>query len=392
MKQHFPLLANRNITYLDSAAMTQKPKIVIDAITKYYSEENANIHRGLYELSIQATQKYEDARETVARFIGAQSSEIIFTKSTTESLNALAHMLPPLFAGRKDIILTELEHHSNIVPWQELAKRNGLTIKYIRITPDGELDYAHAAELITSNTALVSITHVSNALGTSIDLKRITSLARNVGALSIIDAAQSIAHQPIDVKEIDCDFLTFSGHKAYGPTGIGVLYGKKEHLSRMQPYQHGGGMIRTVTLDSTTYLDPPHRFEAGTPHIAGAIGLAAALDFITSIGWETILHHEQTIMHALKNALAHNPRVHIRSPQNAHTILSFEITGAHPHDVADILGKHGVCIRAGHHCAMPLMTTLGVPGLCRVSIGMHTTTDDINALTRALGKVTEVFT
>lgn len=390
MKKHFPLLSS-NVIYLDSAATTQKPQVVIDAVKSYYETANANIHRGLYDLSIESTRRYDAARATIATFLNAQPKEIIFTSGTTAGLNLLASVLPAIIDGRNEIVLTELEHHANIIPWQELAKRNGMKIKYIRLTPELEIDYEHAHEIITENTAIVSFAHISNALGTIIDAKRLIHMAKQVGALSIIDAAQSIAHIHTDVKDLDCDFLVFSGHKAYGPTGIGVLYAKHDHLQRMPPYQFGGDMIKTVTFETATYADAPEKFEAGTPNIAGAIGLATALTFISKTGWDQIVEHDAKLMKILRERLDSNPDIKIYSPSSSTNILSFSIDKIHPHDVASILSERNVCVRAGHHCAMPLMHKLGVPGLCRVSIGIYNTPEDIDKLAEALERTKEVF-
>lgn len=390
MKSNFPLL-NTGVVYLDSAATTQKPHAVIDAMTTYYTHENANIHRGLYSLSVNATEAYDESRACVAAFLGAAAQSIIFTKGTTEGINLLASTMAPLFGTRKKIVLSVLEHHANLIPWQEFAKRNGCSISFIQITEERELDYEHAEQLIDSDTALVAITHTSNALGTRVDIKKICSLAKRNGALTLIDAAQSIAHEPINVKEIDCDFLVFSGHKLYGPTGIGVLYGKYKLLSKLAPYQFGGDMIKHVEFTTATYADPPARFEAGTPNITGVIGLREAVSFIMSVGWKAIQTHERDTMAYLRKRLTGLDHITIYSAPSSSAIMSFSVEHVHPHDVASILADNNICIRAGHHCAMPLMNLLGVSGLCRTSIAMYTTRKDIDRFIDGIHVVKEIF-
>lgn len=391
VKSDFPLLKNNpKMVYLDNAATTQKPSAVINRMTQFYAEENANIHRGLYPLSEKATVAYEDARKTVAGFINAAADEIIFTKSATESLNLLAYSIKPLLKGRK-IVLTEFEHHANLLPWQRLAKELKMNIEFIALKKDNTLDYDDAAAKITHGTALVAFSPLSNSLGSTIDAKKILALARSAGALTVIDAAQWIAHNPVDVAALGCDFLAFSGHKIYGPFGVGVLYGKRALLEQMPPFLVGGDMIREVTYKSASFDVPPRRFEAGTPAVAEAIGLGAAIRYIQKNKEESKTTENKVFSYAFSE-LKKIPGLAIYTPEKwSQSIISFNIEGIHPHDVAAILGEEGVCIRAGHHCCMPLMHTLGIPGSCRISLGMYNTCKDIDALIKGLKKVQRIF-
>jgi cysteine desulfurase/selenocysteine lyase len=378
MKSEFPIFQNNEkLIYLDSAASTQKPQVVIDAISKFNSSEYSNIHRGMYPLSIGATQKYDDARQTVATFIEANKEDIVFTKGTTESFNLLAHGLPSI-TDKKKIVLSEMEHHANIVPWQEA----GYDIEWIPIKEDFTLDYDKAAEIIDDKTALVSITHISNVLGTKNNIPKIIELAQNAGALVAIDAAQSIAHEAIDVTKLGCDFLAFSGHKLYGPTGIGVLFGKKNLLEQMKPYQTGGDMIANVTKEKSTWNQVPQKFEAGTPNITGAIGLAAAIEFV-EMHADIVAEEKETITY-MNEQLATIPNINIIGQGNP---LSFKINNLHPSDLATLLGEKEICIRAGHHCCMPLMKELKVTGTARMSVGIYTTKEDIDTAINAIQNI-----
>lgn len=396
-KKHFPIFAeNKNLVYLDSAATTQKPKIVIEALNKFYAKQNANIHRGLYQLSENATEEYEKARKIVAKFIGANEKEIIFTKGTTESINMLVYTIDSLIQnnkskGKNEIVLTELEHHSNLVPWQQLEKAFGYKLKFIPIKKDLTLDYNAARKIINKNTAIVSISMVSNALGTQNDIKSIIKLARKHNAIIIIDAAQGIAHKKIDVKNLDCDFLAFSGHKAFAPFGIGVLYGKYALLNKLRPFHFGGDMIESVTLNNATFQLPPHKFEAGTQNISGAICLREAINFINKIGMKNIEEHESMLTDYAYNKLKTTKGITIYKPKNSSNIISFNLQGIHCHDVAQILGDENICIRAGHHCCMPLMKKLNVAGTCRISLSIYNDKNDIDMLIKGLSKVKEVF-
>lgn len=385
VKDDFPIL--KNITYLDNSSTTQKPQPVIDAITKYYQEDNANVHRGVYKLSLKATMAYEKAHEIVAKFINAQFEEVIFTKGTTESLNLLAYSLGKTLQAGDEIVLTEMEHHANLVPWQQLAREKGLILKFIPITAEYRLDMNKAKELITSKTKIVSVTHISNVLGTINPIKELAALAHEVGAVMIVDAAQSVPHMPIDVKELNCDFLAFSGHKMCGPTGIGVLYGKKELLEKMDPFLYGGDMIKEVTFAHSTWNDLPWKFEAGTPHIAGAIGLAAAIEYLQVIGMDNIEHYEQELTKYTLQKLSTLPHLKLLGPATNHNraaVFSFTIERIHPHDVSELLDKVNICVRGGHHCAMPLHERLNVNGSTRASFYFYTLKEDIDVLADAL--------
>lgn len=397
-KNLFPIFEkNPALVYLDSAATTQKPKIVIDKEKEFYKNKNSNIHRGLYKLSEEATQEYEGARKIIAKFINASQNEIIFTKGTTESLNLLAYTIDSLTwenknKGKNEILLTEMEHHSNLVPWQQLEKAFGYKLKFIPIKKDLTLDYNQAKKLINKNTAIVSISMISNALGTQNDVKSLIKLAKKHKAITIVDAAQAIAHKKINVKELDCDFLAFSGHKTFAPFGIGVLYGKYKLLDKMRPFHFGGDMIESVSFNSSTFQNPPIKFEAGTQNIAGAIALGEAISFINKIGIKNIENYESKLTDYTYNKLKTIKGITIYKPKNSQNIISFNLNGIHCHDVAQILSdKFNICIRAGHHCAMPLMTKLKIAGTCRISISIYNTKEDINKLISSLIKVKEVF-
>ena len=397
-KNLFPIFEkNPDLVYLDSAATTQKPKIVIDKEKEFYKNKNSNIHRGLYKLSEEATQEYEGARKIIAKFINASQNEIIFTKGTTESLNLLAYTIDSLTwenknKGKNEILLTEMEHHSNLVPWQQLEKAFGYKLKFIPIKKDLTLDYNQAKKLINKNTAIVSISMISNALGTQNDVKSLIKLAKKHKAITIVDAAQAIAHKKINVKELDCDFLAFSGHKTFAPFGIGVLYGKYKLLDKMRPFHFGGDMIESVSFNSSTFQIPPYKFEAGTQNITGAIALGEAISFINKIGIKNIENYESNLTKYTYNKLKTIKGITIYKPKNSQNIISFNLNEIHCHDVAQILSdKFNICIRAGHHCAMPLMTKLKIAGTCRISISIYNTKEDIDKLISGLIKVKEVF-
>lgn len=394
-KKDFPIFENyRNLVYLDSAATSQKPKSVINSIKDFYEKENANVHRGIYTLSEQATQKYSETREAVAKFINAESKEIVFTKNTTESINILARTINQLIeSGRDEMVLTGMEHHSNLVPWQQFALKNNFKLKFIPVTENFELDYEKAKELITEKTALVSFIHVSNVFGTINDAKSLIKVAKQKGALTILDAAQSIQHMKIDVKNLDCDFLAFSGHKMFAPLGIGVLYGKKEFLDKIQPLSFGGGMIQRVSHEESVFSETPEKFEAGTQNVAGAIALAEAIKYIKEIGFEKIQEQEEELLDYALEKLSSIEKIEIYNPGKEKSIgvISFNIEGVHPHDVAEILNENNVAIRAGHHCCMPLMKQLGISGTCRASFSIYNSKEDVDKLVEGLKKVKEVF-
>ena len=379
--------------YLDSAATAQKPQVVIDAIARAYGPDYATVHRGVYERSATMTMRFEAARETVARFISAASpNEIVFVRGATEAINLVAQSWGGLNIGPGDrILLSQLEHHSNIVPWQMLAERTGAVIDWAPLTADHRIDEDALEALLTPRTKLVSIAHISNVLGGVADVARIARVAHAVGAKLLVDGCQAAPRLPVDVQVLGCDFYVFSGHKLYGPTGIGVLWARPEILADMPPVQGGGAMIETVTFERTTYAAPPQRFEAGTPHIVGAIGLAAAIDYVEGIGLEAIHAHEAALVRAARAALGRINSVRLFGPENSAGILSFAIDGVHPHDIGTILDEGGVAIRAGHHCAQPLMGVLGVPATTRASFAVYNDMSDVDRLAAGIERVTRIF-
>ena len=379
--------------YLDTAATAQKPQVVVDAITRAYGETYATVHRGVYQRSADMTVAYEAARKSVARFIGAGSpDEIVFVRGATEAINLVAQCWAgeQLKAGDR-IMLSMLEHHSNIVPWQMVAERVGAAIDVLPLTPDHRIDLDAMERMITPAHKLVALGHVSNVLGSVLDAKRATEIAHSVGAKILLDGCQSVPRIAVDVKAIGCDFYVFSGHKLYGPTGIGVLWAKPELLDAMPPYQGGGSMIDKVSFAKTTYAPPPGRFEAGTPHIVGALGLHAAIDYVESIGLDTIHAHETALVTATRDALSGINSVRLYGPADSAGIVSFTIEGVHPHDIGTILDDERVAIRAGHHCAQPLMEALGVEATARASFGVYNGPADVEALVRGIERVTRIF-
>ncbi len=386
VKQDFPIL-NKGLIYLDNSATTQKPKKVIESVKAYYEQENANVHRGIYKLAQKSTVLYEKAHEVVAQFISAEFEEVIFTKGTTEGLNLLAYSLGKNLQVGDEIVLTEMEHHSNIVPWQQLAKEKGAVLKFIPITKDYRLNMKKAAELITEKTKIVSIVHMSNVLGTINPVKEIAVMAHKVGAVMIVDAAQSVPHMPVDVKELNCDFLVFSGHKMCAPTGIGVLYGRKELLKEMQPFLYGGDMIREVTFTQSSWNDLPWKFEAGTPNMAGAAGLLAAVEYLQEIGMNNVEKHGQELTKYALEKLSTIPGVTVIGPTNTENrgpAISFAIEGMHPHDVSEVLDKEHIAVRGGFHCAMPLFSTLRMDGSIRASFYIYNDKEDVDKLVEAV--------
>jgi cysteine desulfurase/selenocysteine lyase len=384
----------RSLIYLDNAATTQKPYAVLDALMNFYAHHNANVHRGAYGVGAKASELFEAARERVARFLNArESAEIIFTRGTTESINLVAASWGGSQLREGDeIIVSEMEHHANILPWMQIARAKGARIVVWRITDEGRLDLDELHRLITERTRMVAVTHISNVLGTINPVADICRIAHEAGALCLVDAAQSAAHLPLDVQALDCDFLAFSGHKAYGPTGIGVLYGKRALLEQMPPYQTGGGMIRKVSWDEVVWADVPARFEAGTPAIAEAIGLHAALDFIDTIGRERIAAQEHALTEYALQRLQEMPDLRLYGPQPDRAgIFAFTLADIHPHDIATVLDSRDIAIRSGHHCAHPLGDRLGVPATARVSLAIYNDTDHIDALIEGLHYVRQVF-
>lgn len=395
IKKDFPIFKNnKNLIYLDSASTSQRPKIVIDAVTYFQEHENANVNRGIYTLSEKATDNFNKARETIAKFINASPGEIIITKNTTESINLLAYTIKSLIKkGKNEIVLTEMEHHSNLVPWQEFARKNKLKLKFIEVKDDFTLDYHQAKKIIGHKTALVALTHASNVLGTVNDIKKIISYAKKHSALTVIDAAQSITHLPINVKKIDCDFLAFSSHKIFGPTGVGILYGKYSLLKKLTPFQYGGGMIKKVTKTHATWTNPPEKFEAGTINAAEVIGLAKAIEWLKKANNNEIKLYQKNLLNYTLNELKKIKGVKLFHPSRGPAIgvISFTIDGIHPHDVASVIDNYGIALRAGHHCAMPLMEKLKTPGTIRISLSLYNTKEDINKLIIAINKTKEVF-
>jgi cysteine desulfurase/selenocysteine lyase len=378
------------VVYLDNAATTQTPITVLDAMQSYYTNYRANIHRGFYDMAIRADQAYIASKEAVATLIGASADEIIYTSGATAGLNMLARMLESEITSEHNIVLTEMEHHANLIPWQQLAKRTGCELRYIPVTDEYTLDYVAAKKMIDSNTKVVTYVHASNSLGTINDVTQLCTLAASVKAYNIVDACQTLAHLSINVRDMNCDFLVASGHKMYGPTGIGIVYGKQAHLDRLDPVVFGGDMIESVTFDTATWAESPYKFEAGTPPIAEAIGLGAACHFI--IEHRAAIESEREITQYLVQALQTQGAT-IIGPASGGRVgaVSFSIGDVHPHDVADILAKQGICVRAGHHCTMPLMKKLGLPGTVRASIACYTTRADVDALIAGLMVVKKIF-
>ncbi|MBX3615226.1 MAG: cysteine desulfurase [Burkholderiaceae bacterium] len=398
LARDFPILSRpvrgRRLVYLDNGATTQKPEAVIEAERRFYRESNANIHRGVHWLSQHATDLYEQARERVQRLLNAASAdEIVFTRGTTEAINLVAYSWgrANLKAG-DEVVLTGMEHHSNIVPWQLVCEQTGAVLRVVPITDRGELRLDAYESLLGPRTRLVSVVHVSNALGTVNPVARMVELAHAAGAKVLVDGAQAVAHQPVDVQALGCDFYAFSGHKLYGPTGIGALYGRRELLAAMPPWQGGGDMIRTVSFEGSTWADAPQRFEAGTPNIAGAVGLGVAIDYVLAIGLERIAEHEHRLLAHATEAAQRIPGLRlIGTAAEKAGILSFVVDGIHPHDLGTILDAEGVAIRAGHHCAMPVMTRFGIPGTARASFALYNDEADVAALVAAIGKAQQMF-
>jgi cysteine desulfurase/selenocysteine lyase len=395
----FPVLRRRidghPLTYLDSSATSQTPQPVIDAMTRYYTESRASIHRGVYPLAVEATDLYEGARHRIGQWLGSTPEETIFTANATAAINLVAHSWGRQNVQRGDlVVLTEMEHHSNIVPWQLLCQDREAELAYVPVLDDGQLDLAALDELLERRPRLVGVAHVSNVVGTINPVAEITARAHHAGATVVIDGSQAVPQIPVDLHEIDADFYAWTGHKAYGPTGVGVLHGRRELLEEMPPFIGGGHMIRTVAANESTWTDLPWKFEAGTSQIAEAIGLGAAVDWIRAIGIDQIRAHEEALVALALQRLAEVPGVSIQGPADASdrgALVSFTLDGAHPHDVADILGRDGVCVRAGHHCAQPLMRRLGVPATTRASFAVHNSISDIDRLVDGLHTVRRVM-
>jgi cysteine desulfurase / selenocysteine lyase len=396
IRSQFPILSRqvqgKPLVYLDSAASAQKPRAVIEAITRAMEHSYANVHRGLHTLANETTDAYEAARTSVARFIGADVNEIVFTKGATEAINLVAHGLGRTLKAGDEIVLTEMEHHANIVPWHFLRERLGVVLKWAPVTDQGVLDIEAYQALLGPRTRVVALSHMSNVLGTINPVKALTQMAHEAGALVLLDGCQAVVHQSVDVRDLDADFYVFSGHKLYGPTGIGVLYGKSERLAALPPYQGGGEMIAQVSKDAISYADPPHRFEAGTPAILEAIGLGAAVEWLSALDRDAIADHETALYDRVRERLngANWLRVIGEAPGKG-AVLTFTVAGAHAHDVAQILDRYGVAVRAGTHCAEPLMTRFGITSSARASFALYNTQDEADAFVDALTKAQAFF-
>ena len=405
VRKDFPILSrlvhgDKPLVYLDNAATSQKPRQVLDAIVGYYEKHNANVHRGIHTLAEEATALYEGARDKVAAFIGAPSrDEVVFTKNSSEAMNLVARVLgdagPDYRVGPGDeIVITEMEHHSNIVPWHQLAERTGATVKWFGLTEEGRLDLSTLDSVITERTKIVSMVHVSNLLGTVNPVEQVIARAREVGALVLVDASQSAPHLPLNVADLGADFVAFTGHKMLGPTGIGVLWGRHQLLGELPPFLGGGEMIELVTMERSTFAAPPHKFEAGTPPIAEAVGLGAAVDYLTGVGMPAIAAHEHTLTEYVLAALADVPGVRIIGPPTADdrvAEVSFSLEGIHPHDVGQVLDELGIAVRVGHHCARPAVVRYGIPATTRASFYLYNTTAEADALVAGLAQVKKVF-
>jgi len=398
LREDFPILRERvnghPLIYFDSAASSQKPRAVLDVVRNYYEHENANVHRGLHALSARATEHYEKSRQRVADFIGAASAdEIVFTRGTTESINLVAQAWGGKFLRAGDVILlTEMEHHSNLVPWQLLAERIGARLRFVPVRDDGTLELEKLSSLLTAEVKIFAFTHVSNSLGTINPVAELCQKARAVGAMTLVDAAQSIGHMPLNVQELGCDFLAFSGHKMCAPTGIGVLYGGLDILDSVPPWHGGGEMITSVTLEKSTFKKPPHRFEAGTPNIAGAIGLAAAIDYLEGIGRAEIFKHDVDLASYALEGMADVAGLHVLGPsRDRGGVISFVMGAAHPHDLTTFADQYGLALRGGHHCNQPLMRRFGVPGTSRASFYLYSTREEIDRMVDILDKAVLFF-
>jgi len=398
LREDFPILRERvnghPLIYFDSAASSQKPRAVLDVVRNYYEHENANVHRGLHALSARATEHYEKSRQRVADFIGAASAdEIVFTRGTTESINLVAQAWGGKLLRAGDVILlTEMEHHSNLVPWQLLAERIGARLRFVPVRDDGTLELEKLSSLLTAEVKIFAFTHVSNSLGTINPVAELCQKARAVGAMTLVDAAQSIGHMPLNVQELGCDFLAFSGHKMCAPTGIGVLYGGLDILDSIPPWHGGGEMITSVTLEKSTFKKPPHRFEAGTPNIAGAIGLAAAIDYLEGIGRAEIFKHDVDLASYALQGMADVTGLHVLGPsRDRGGVISFVMGAAHPHDLTTFADQYGLALRGGHHCNQPLMRRFGVPGTSRASFYLYSTREEIDRMVDILDKAVRFF-
>ena len=392
IKKDFPIFADSDLVYLDNAATTQKPQSVLDTVDSLYKEANANVHRALYSLGSEATERFETSRKKVADFIGVSEKEIVFTSGTTDSINLLARSIGNTLKPGDEILISEMEHHSNIVPWQQAAQRTGATLKYLSITETGELDLSDANQYFTSNTKIVSLTHMSNVLGTINPIKELSAKAHQVGAVMIVDGAQGASHLPVDMKELGCDFYAFSGHKMVAPTGIGILWGKTALLEEMDPFMGGGEMIETVTMESSTWNDIPYKFEAGTPNFAQAVGLGAAMDYLNNIGMNEIADHEKKLTRYALDKLNQIDDLRIHgSAKDRGGVISFNVDGIHPHDLAQFLNEDNIAIRVGHHCAQPLLKTLGETATARMSFYIYNDESDVDKFCDSISDIQKLF-
>ena len=393
IKKDFPIFNNSDLVYLDNAATTHKPQSVLNAVDRLYTEANANVHRALYSLGSESTERFENSRTKVADFINSNSAkEIIFTSGTTEAINLLARSLGDTLKPGDEILISEMEHHSNIVPWQLAAQRTGATLNYIPITETGELDLSDPDLYFRPNTKIVSITHISNVLGTINPVKKLAEMAHEMGALFIVDGAQGVPHLQVNVQDLGCDFYAFSGHKMLGPTGIGALWGKTELLNEMAPFMGGGEMIETVTMESSTWNEIPYKFEAGTPNFAQAVGLGAAVDYLKTIGMSTIAEHENTLTAYALNKInqIEGIRIHGSADERA-GVISFNVDGIHPHDLAQFLNEDNIALRVGHHCAQPLLSTLGETATARLSFYIYNDQSDVDKFYNSLTNIRKYF-
>ena len=397
MRNDFPLLKqtsrNRPLVYLDNAATTQKPQSVLDSMDDFYRRSNANVHRAAHEIAARATVQLEQARSSIKQFLNAErDEEVIITKGTTEAINLLSNSLGASLTKDDKVLITMLEHHSNIVPWQMACQRSGAELMAVDIDEHGNLDWTDLQNKLTQDVKIFAFNHVSNALGTVNPVERMIKAAQDVGAVTVVDGAQAALHQPLDLKRLGCDFYVFSGHKLYGPTGIGVLYGKYDLLCEMEPWQGGGEMIEIVSISGSTYQKPPHKFEAGTPAIAEIIGLGAAVAYVNSLNRERLNLEEQSLIESTLDALSGIPRIElIGKPTERLSVISFNIEGAHPHDVGQLLDQQGVAVRTGHHCTMPLMSRLNIPGTVRASFSFYSNQEDSRRLIEAVEKATDLL-
>ena len=391
-KKHFPIFNDTSLVYLDSASTSQKPRAVINSLKNVYENSNANVHRALYSLGSKSTEMYESARKTVAKFINAAPQEIVFTSGTTESLNLLSYTLDSKIDKNDEILLSHMEHHANLVPWQLLAKRTGAKLRYLPLTKEGELDLSQTERYFTSKTKVVSLTHMSNVLGSINPIDKISEITKKIDAIFIVDAAQSVSHIPVDVQNLGCDFITFSGHKMLGPTGIGVLWGSLKMLESLPPFLSGGEMIETVTLENSTWNEVPYKFEAGTPNYVQAIGLGTAVEYLSNIGMENVQDHEKKLTEYAIEKLKTIPELYIHgSPSSRGGVISFNLNKIHPQDLSQFLNEDNICIRVGHHCAQPLLKTLGETSTARISFYVYNDSPDIDKFVESLKSAMRYF-